>query len=82
MADDAIRLEAAAKAHALSSQEWQQLLEAADESGSLRQSAFAEILDQREFEPLELDAACRELEQEGIEVIDDGYTPPPPLVPR
>jgi RNA polymerase primary sigma factor len=82
MADDAIRLEAAAKAHALSSQEWQQLLEAADESGSLRQSAFAEILDQREFEPLELDAACRELEQEGIEVIDDGYAPPPPLVPE
>ena len=52
MADDPIRLEALASAHALSSQEWQQLLEAAEEAGSLRQSALAEILDQRELEPV------------------------------
>ena len=83
IAADAIRLEASGKAHALSSQEWQQLLEAAEESGSLRQSAFAEILDRRELNSLELDAVCGELEQEGIEVIDDGYAPPPlPLVPE
>jgi len=81
MADDAIRLEASGKAHALSSQEWQQLLEAAEESGSIRQSAFAEILDQRELDPLELDAVCRELEQQGIEVIDAAYAPLP-LVPE
>jgi RNA polymerase primary sigma factor len=83
IAADAIRLEASGKAHALSSQEWQQLLEAAEESGSLRQSAFAEILDQRELNSLELDAVCRELEQQDIEVIEDGYAPPPPpLVPE
>jgi RNA polymerase primary sigma factor len=69
-----------ASAHALSSQEWQQLLEAAEEAGSLRQSALAEILDQRELEPLELDAVCRELEQRGIEVFDDERAPPLPLV--
>jgi RNA polymerase primary sigma factor len=82
MADDPIRLEASGKAHALSSQEWQQLLEAAEQAGSLRQSALAEILDERELEPLELDAVCRELEQQGVEIIDDERAPPLPLVPE
>ena len=80
MADDPIRLNASARTHAVSSEQWQQLLEAAEESGSLRQSALAEILDRRELEPLELDAVCRELEQHGIEVIDDERAPPLPLV--
>src|SRR6266516_3304422 len=81
MADDSIRLEASG--NALSSHEWQQLLEAAEEAGSLRQSTLAEILDQRELQPLELDALCRELEQQGVEVIDDERAPPPlPLVPE
>ena len=82
MADHPIRLEAAAKAHVLSSQEWQQLLEAAEESGSLRQSAIAEIFDQFELDPLGLDAVCRELEQQGIEVIDDERAAAPLLVPE
>jgi RNA polymerase primary sigma factor len=77
LADDAIRLEASAKAHALSGGDWQPLLEAAEESDSLHRSTIAEILDQRELDPLELDAVCRELEQQGIEVIDDDRTLPP-----
>ncbi len=82
MADDRIRLEASATTHALSSEQWQRLLEAAEESGSLRQSAVAEIVDQFELEPFELeplefDAVCRELEQQGIELIDDAHAPPP-----
>src|SRR5215211_6272814 len=81
MADHPIRLEAAAKAHVLSSQEWQ-LLQAAEESGSLRQSAIAEIFDQFELDPLGLDAVCRELEQQGIEVIDDERAAAPLLVPE
>ena len=48
---DSIRLEASAQTDALSKEEWQQLLEAAEESGSLRRSTIAEILDQRELEP-------------------------------
>jgi RNA polymerase primary sigma factor len=81
LADDPIRLEASARAHTVSSEQWQQLLKAAEESGSLRQSALAEILDQGDLEPLELDALCSELEQRGIEVIDDERAPPPlPLV--
>ena len=82
MADDPIRLEAAAKAHVLSSQEWQQLLEAAEESGSLRQSAIAEIFAQLELDPLGLDAVRRDLEQQGIEVIDDERAAAPLLVPE
>jgi RNA polymerase primary sigma factor len=77
---DSIRLEASVQADALSKKEWQQLLEAAEESGSLRRSAIAEILDQFELETLELDPVCRELEQQGIEVIDDEPVPPIPLV--
>jgi RNA polymerase primary sigma factor len=77
LTDDPIRLEASATTHARSSEQWQRLLEAAEESGSLRQSAIAEIVDQFELEPLEFDALCRELEQQGIELIDDEGKPPP-----
>jgi RNA polymerase primary sigma factor len=83
LADDSIRPEASAKAHPLSSEHWQQLLEAAEESGSLRQSAVAEILDQLELNPIELDAVWLELEQQGIEVVDDERAPAPlPAVPE
>src|SRR5215216_652418 len=82
MADDPIRLEAATKAHVLSSQEWRQLLEAAEESGSLRQSAIAEILARFELDPLGFDAVCRELEQQGFEVIDEERAAAPLLVPE
>ena len=82
MADDPIRLDAAAKAHVLSGQAWQQLLEAAEESGSLRQSAIAEIFAQLELDPLGLDAVCRELEQQGFEVIDDERAAAALLVPE
>jgi RNA polymerase primary sigma factor len=79
MADDLLRLERPAKTNALSSQEWQQLLEAAEELGSLRQSAVAELLDRRGLDRPELDAIRRELELQGIEVIDDERAAPLPL---
>jgi RNA polymerase primary sigma factor len=73
MVNDPMRHEASG----LSSEEWHQLLEAAEESGSLRRGVFAQILDHRELEPSALDAVCRELEQQGIDVIDDRGAPPP-----
>jgi RNA polymerase primary sigma factor len=76
IADDPIRLEASGKAHALSSEEWQRLLEAAEEFDSLERRAVAEILEQFERDPLELDAVCRELERDGIEVIEDAGAAP------
>jgi RNA polymerase primary sigma factor len=59
------------EAHLLSGERWERLLEAAAESGSLRQSAVVEVLERRELEPLELEAVCRELEQHGIELVED-----------
>jgi RNA polymerase primary sigma factor len=79
--DDPTRLEASAKAHGLSSQGWQQL-ESAEESGSLQQSVLADILDQHALEAPELDALHRELEQRGIEVIDDEGAAPLQLEPE
>jgi len=79
MANDLMRREASTEAPALSSEEWEQLLEAAEESGSLEQRALAEILEQHELEPLELVAVSRELEQQGIEVTGDERAVPPPL---
>jgi RNA polymerase primary sigma factor len=81
IADDPTRLAASATAHGLSSQGWQQL-ESAEESGSLQQSTLAEILDQHELEAPELDAVHRELEQRGIEVIDDEGAAPLQLEPE
>jgi RNA polymerase primary sigma factor len=79
MADDPLRREAPG----LSSEEWQQLLEAGEESGSLRQSALALIVDQHDLGPLELDAVYRELEQQDIEVVHDQSPPAPlPLAPE
>jgi hypothetical protein len=71
MAVDSVRLDASEQAHALSNQERRSLLEAAEESGSLSRGAVAEILDQRPLNPLELDAVSRELEQHGIELVED-----------
>jgi RNA polymerase primary sigma factor len=82
MGDDPMRREASGRAHARLGEDWQQLLEAAEESGSLRQTEISEILDQRELDPLELEAVCRELEQQGIEVIDDERAARLPLVPE
>jgi RNA polymerase primary sigma factor len=59
------------EAHLLSGERWERLLEAAAESGSLRQSAVVEVLERRELEPLELEAVCRELEEHGIELVED-----------
>jgi len=58
------------------------LHEAAEKSGSLQQSALAEILDQHDLEPPELDAVYCELEQQGIEVIDAEGVAPLQLVPE
>jgi RNA polymerase primary sigma factor len=53
--------------------EAQQLLEAAAESGWVRQADLAEILETHELDALEIEALHRELEQRGIEIVE---TPP------
>ncbi len=64
-------------------EELQQLLDAAEASGTMtiRQAELTEIADTHELEPLEIEAIHRELEHRGIEVVEDEpeqAAPPPP----
>ena len=70
----------------LANQEFQQLLEAAEQSGSIRQAELTEVLEPLELGLLETDAVYRELDQRGIEVVEEAKEaapppPPPPPVP-
>jgi len=67
----------------LANQEFQQLLEAAEHSGSIRHAELAEVLEPHELGLLETEAVYRELDQRGIEVIEEAKeaAPPPPPPP-
>src|SRR5204863_507750 len=67
----------------LANQEFQQLLEAAEHSGSIRHAELAEVLEPHELGLLETDAVYRELDQRGIEVLEEAKeaAPPPPPPP-
>jgi hypothetical protein len=65
----------------LGNPEFRQLLEAAEQSGSIRHSELTEVLEPLELGVLETDAVYRELEQRGIEVVEDPREPPPPPPP-
>src|SRR5438270_3416169 len=70
----------------LQNEELQALIEAAELQGSLRQSELAEVLEARPLDPLETDALYRELDQRGIEIVDEEREqrerePPPPPQP-
>ena len=71
----------------LANQEFQQLLEAAEQSGAIRYAELAEVLEPLELGLLETDAVYRELEQRGLEVIEEPKEaapppPPPPITPQ
>jgi len=55
----------------LLSEELQQLVETAEQSGTLRQSELNDVLEPLELDPLEVDAVFRELETRSIELVDD-----------
>ena len=71
----------------LANQEFQQLLEAAEQSGSIRHAELLEVLEPLELGLLETDGVYRELDQRGIEVIEEPKEaappppPPPPVAP-
>src|SRR5438445_5238713 len=70
----------------LANQEFPQLLRAAEHSGSVRYAELAEVLEPHELGLLETEAVYRELDQRGIEVIEEtkeaapAPPPPPPVV--
>ncbi len=63
--------------HVLHTEEIKQLLDASEQSGSLRQADLTEIVELHELDALELEALHRELDQRGIELVDG-----PPAAPE
>jgi RNA polymerase primary sigma factor len=70
----------------LGNEDLRQLLDAAEQTGSVRQSELHELIEPLDLDALELDALHRELEQRGIDLVDDEKAPepapaaPPPVV--
>ena len=70
----------------LATPELHELFESAEQNGSLRYADLVEVLEPLRLDPLETDAVYRELEQRGIEVLEDQHReqqpPPPPPPPQ
>jgi len=70
--------------HLLRNDELLQLLDAAEQGGSLKAAELAEVVETHELDALEQDALYRELDRRGIEVVVDepkDQEPPPPPAP-
>jgi len=71
--------------HFLRNDEIQQLLDGAEQAGSLRAAELAEVVEAHELDSLEQEVLMRELEQRGIELSDEPaeqqQAPPPPVAP-
>ncbi|HKG44217.1 MAG TPA: sigma-70 family RNA polymerase sigma factor [Gaiellaceae bacterium] len=71
----------------LATPELHELVEQAEQNGSLRYPDLIEVLEPLQLDPLETDAVFRELEQRGIEVLEpevehrEAPAPPPPPQP-
>ena len=71
----------------LLSEDLQQLIEGAEERGTLRQSELNDVLEPLQLDPLEVDAVHRELETRQIDVVNDlledgEAAPGPPAEPQ
>src|SRR6478736_4094655 len=64
----------------LSTEDVRQLIETAEQAGSIRASELADLVDTHELSELEAEALHRECEQRGIDVVEDKdkEEPPPP----
>ena len=61
----------------LATPELQELVEAAEQTGSLRHAELIEVLEPLRLDPLETDAVYRVLEQRGIEIVEESQRPAP-----
>ena len=57
--------------HLLDHEEIRQLLDTAEQAGTLRAAEISEIIETHELDPLEQEALVRELEQRGIEIAEE-----------
>jgi RNA polymerase primary sigma factor len=67
--------------HLLEHEEIRQLLDTAEQAGTLRAAEITEIVDTHELDPLEQEALVRELEQRGIEVSEEPKVEEPVVAP-
>jgi RNA polymerase primary sigma factor len=70
--------------HLLRNDELLQLLDAAEQGGSLKSTEIADVVEMHELDALEQDALYRELDRRGIEIVVDEpkeEEPPPPPAP-
>src|SRR5688572_17562980 len=70
--------------HLLRNDELLQLLDAAEQGGSLKSTEIADVVEMHELDALEQDALYRELDRRGIEIVVDepkDEEPPPPPAP-
>jgi RNA polymerase primary sigma factor len=67
--------------HLLTNDELQQLLDAAEQAGSLKATELADVVETLELDALELDALYRELDRRGIEVLDEPQPDEPAPAP-
>jgi RNA polymerase primary sigma factor len=67
----------------LAAPELQELVEAAEQTGSMRDAELTEALEPLRLDALEIDAVYRGLEQRGIEIVEqaESAAPPPPPQP-
>jgi RNA polymerase primary sigma factor len=65
----------------LATPELQELVEAAEQTGSLRSAELAEAIDTLRLDDLEIDAVYRALDQRGIEIIEQHQESQPPPQP-
>ena len=63
--------------HLLPNDELQQLLESAEQAGSLKAGEIADVVETLELDALELDALYRELDRRGIEVVEEAQPEEP-----
>ena len=67
--------------HLLRNDELQQLLDAAEQAGSLKATDLAEVVETHELDALEQDALYRELDRRGIEVVEEPQPEEPAPAP-
>jgi RNA polymerase primary sigma factor len=67
--------------HLLLNDELQQLLEAAEQAGSLKATELADVVETLELDALEQDALYRELDRRGIEVLEEPQPEEPAPAP-
>src|SRR5438094_3389446 len=65
----------------LATPELAELVEAAEQTGSLRYADLAEVLELLHLDALETDAVYRGLEQKGLEIVEPQQEPQPPAPP-